>query len=137
MLTPIFFMLLLFLIDVIITYMLSFPTPTLDFLFRTPHSFPSNLQDLISPTVSMSINVALAEVPPAVEIRTVLQSMHNSKSSGPDGMNPLFYKRLWNVVGNDAIHAVQDFFQGGKITRAVNHTFFTLIPKWTAANKVN
>lgn len=62
--------------------------------------------------------------------------MHGSKSHGSDGMNSLFYKKYWNVIGRDVIYAIQNFFRGGKISRAVNHTFIMLIPKRAAANRV-
>lgn len=62
--------------------------------------------------------------------------MPNTKSPGPDGMNPLFYKQYWTIIGRNVLHAVQHFFQGGRINRAANHTFLTLIPKRKAAHRV-
>lgn len=41
------------------------------------------------------------------------------------------------MIGADVTHAIQDFFTGGTVSRAVNHTFLTRIPKQTAANQVD
>lgn len=62
--------------------------------------------------------------------------MHGSKSLGQDGISPIFYKHFWGVIGEDVINAVQSVFKGSMIGKATNHTFLALIPKRTAANKV-
>lgn len=84
----------------------------------------------------MEINVSLPAVLKVAEIMAAIMSMHNGKSQGSDGMNPLFYKTFWNVIGDDVTYAIQDFFKGDTISRVVNHTFLTLIPKRTSTNKV-
>lgn len=76
-------------------------------LFQSaPHLFPADLQDLILPTMNIHMNSSLTAMPDALEIRASFQSMHNSKSPGPDGMSPLFYKSFWNVISPDVIHAI-------------------------------
>nr|GEZ11693.1 hypothetical protein [Tanacetum cinerariifolium] len=40
-----------------------------------------------------------------------------------------FFKKGWDVVGNDVCRVVWDFFDNGKLLKEVNHTFLTLIPK--------
>lgn len=62
--------------------------------------------------------------------------MHGSKSPGPDGMSPIFFKQFWGTIGEEVISAVQSVFNGGSIGKAANHTFLTLIPKRQAANRV-
>lgn len=47
----------------------------------------------------------------------------------PDRMTPVFYKKLWNIIGKDLIMEVQQFFEEGKLSKATNHTFITLIQK--------
>lgn len=100
------------------------------------HSFPIDLQQLITPSISATVNAELLSNPPREEILQAMCSMHNSKSPGPDDMSPLFYKKFWSIVSCDVISAVQSFFTGGQLSKVVNHTFITLIPKREEANKV-
>lgn len=100
------------------------------------YSFPLDFQGLIRPSITPARNAELIAPPSPDEVVRAVRSMNGFKSPGPDGMSPLFYKKNWGIIGVDVIHAVQDFFQGGTLTRAVNHTFLTLIPKRAAANKV-
>ncbi|KAG8380670.1 hypothetical protein BUALT_Bualt06G0040000 [Buddleja alternifolia] len=51
-------------------------------------------------------------------------------------MSPSFFKTYLNVIGDDVINAVTHFFKSGKLLKAMNHTFITLIPKNDKANKV-
>ena len=48
---------------------------------------------------------------------------------GPDGMNALFYQKIWHVVGKDVVTAVLDFLNDGILLPALNHTNIVLIPK--------
>lgn len=98
--------------------------------------FPTDLQDLITPTISDDVNSSLVAIPTPIEIKQALFSMANNKSPGPDGMTPIFFKNFWSIVGNDLTLAIQDFFIHGRLTKAVNHTFIALIPKRLAANRL-
>ncbi|XP_021994181.1 uncharacterized protein LOC110890840 [Helianthus annuus] len=56
-------------------------------------------------------------------------SVAGNKALGPDGYTSVFFKRAWNVVGNDVCQAVKAFFQNGKLLQQLNHTVVSLIPK--------
>ena len=94
-----------------------------------PVSFPSDLDNLITPAITDLENSSLCLIPSPIEIRDAMFSMHSLKSPGPDGLPPLFYKKYWAVVGNSVIKAVQNFFVSGKMLKEVNNTFIVLIPK--------
>lgn len=79
----------------------------------------------------------MTAIPDTTEIFTEVASMHGKKSPGPDGMSPLFYKKFWNIIGTDVVCVIQGVFSWNRLSKAVNHTFLTLIPKWTVANKVD
>jgi hypothetical protein len=36
--------------------------------------------------------------------------MDDDKAPGPDGYTSAFFKKAWNIVGDDFCSAVQDFF---------------------------
>ncbi|XP_074267220.1 uncharacterized protein LOC141590534 [Silene latifolia] len=71
----------------------------------------------------------------AAEIKECLFSIPSTKSPGPDGYSSQFFKDSWDVVGNDVIVAIQDFFTNGKMLKQTNTTTLTLIPK--TANPVS
>lgn len=100
------------------------------------HHFPTDLQRLVSPSIPLFANLELCMIPEVDEIRTTIFSMHGNKSLGPDGMSPAFYKHCWGIIEVDVVSAVQSYFKGSHVDRAVNHTFLTLIPKREGANKV-
>ncbi|GJZ03830.1 putative RNA-directed DNA polymerase, eukaryota, reverse transcriptase zinc-binding domain protein [Tanacetum coccineum] len=63
--------------------------------------------------------------------------MGNDKSSGPDGYTAAFFKEAWDIVGQDVIKAVKEFFTNGKFLKELNHTIIALIPKVHTPTRVN
>lgn len=63
------------------------------------------------------------------EIVQALQRINDNKSPGCDGFNAYFFKKAWEIVGEEIIEAVQEFFVTGKLHKAINCTTVTLIPK--------
>lgn len=55
--------------------------------------------------------------------------MHPSKSPGPDGFAPCFYQAFWDLIGDDVVEAIRDFFVSERSMKTVNITFVALIPK--------
>ncbi|XP_074305781.1 uncharacterized protein LOC141641002 [Silene latifolia] len=73
-------------------------------------------------------NILTAEVTSS-EIKEALDTIPPNKAPGPDGFTSQFFKDAYEVVGNDLIEAVQEFFNSGKMLKQVNATTLTLIPK--------
>ena len=48
-----------------------------------------------------------------------------------------FFKKSWEVIGNDVCDAVKEFFQSSKLLGEVNSTLITLVPKIQQPNKVS
>ncbi|XP_022014453.1 uncharacterized protein LOC110913945 [Helianthus annuus] len=63
------------------------------------------------------------------EIKLAMFSIAGNKSPGPDGYTSVFFKKSWDIVGNDICHAVRDFFDNGELLQQLNHTVISLIPK--------
>ena len=100
-------------------------------------SFPTDLEDLISPSISQLDNDALCIIPTPQEIKEVIFGMQSQKAPGPDGLPPLVYKKYWAIVGTNVIKAVQSFFRCGYMLDEVNYSLIVLIPKITAPASVN
>lgn len=62
------------------------------------------------------------------DIKAALFSIADDISPGIDGYSSCFFQRSWDIVGQDIITAVQDFFRNGKIFKNINVTAITLIP---------
>jgi hypothetical protein len=58
-----------------------------------------------------------------------IKSFSKDKSPGPDGWTVEFYLHFFDLVGPDLLELVEDSRLQGKISRALNSTFLTLIPK--------
>ncbi|GJS33012.1 retrovirus-related pol polyprotein from transposon TNT 1-94 [Tanacetum coccineum] len=71
------------------------------------------------------------------EIKYAIFNIGEYRALGPDGFTFSFFKKSWEVVGNDIYNAVKDFFVISKLLKEINHTFFALIPKVLTPLKVN
>lgn len=99
-------------------------------------SFPSDFQNLIQPSVNNEVNRSLSVMPSIADVHKALFSMENNKSPGPDGMNLIFFKTYWHIIGKDIHAAVCDFFTKTRLSKAANHTFIVLISKKLTTNRV-
>ncbi|GKG23732.1 hypothetical protein Tco_0391768, partial [Tanacetum coccineum] len=63
------------------------------------------------------------------EMKAAMFSIGDDKAPGLDGYTSAFFKKGWDIVGNDVCRAVSDFFNNGQILKEINHTFISLIPK--------
>ena len=99
--------------------------------------FPPELDELIAPSISTQENDLLCLIPSAEEIKDTLFGMQNLKAPSPDGLQVLFYKHYWSIVGNTVIKAVQKNFRSRHLLFEVNNSFIVLIPKNTAPSIVN
>nr|GEU82374.1 hypothetical protein [Tanacetum cinerariifolium] len=70
------------------------------------------------------------------EIKSAMFNIGDDRTPGPDGFSLVFFKKSWNIVGEDVCSAIKDFFHNGKLLKEINHTFLSLIPKVTNPTKV-
>lgn len=55
--------------------------------------------------------------------------MHKDKAPGPDGFNPIFYKKFWGWIGPDIIQAGIQWLDTGSFLDKLNNMNVVLIPK--------
>nr|GEW67696.1 hypothetical protein [Tanacetum cinerariifolium] len=70
------------------------------------------------------------------EIKSAMFNIGDDRAPGQDGFSSVFFKKSWNIVGEDVCSAIKDFFHNGKLLKEINHTFLALIPKVTNPTKV-
>ena len=63
------------------------------------------------------------------EVWRAFCSMDSYKAPGPDGFQPLFFKKYWDIVGDEVWGTVRDAFSTGFIDSRLAETLIVLIPK--------
>lgn len=63
--------------------------------------------------------------------------MHPDKSPGPDGINPAFYQRFWNIIGNDIVATCLNVISSNVVPDGLNDTLVVLIPKKQSPETIN
>lgn len=63
------------------------------------------------------------------EVEESLKSMGSFKAPGPDGYQPGFYHKCWEVVGSSVTRFVLDFFETGSLPMKLNDALVVLIAK--------
>ena len=71
------------------------------------------------------------------EVRVALFQMGPTKALGPDGMNALFFQKLWHIVGEDVVMTILDFLNNGHVLPEINHINIVLIPKVKNLEKIS
>ncbi|KAJ6776826.1 REVERSE TRANSCRIPTASES [Salix koriyanagi] len=74
-------------------------------------------------------NNFLTNLPDRNEVRTVVFECDANSVAGPDGFSGFFYQHCWDIIGEDLVEAVIDFFNGGAIPKGASSTTIVLIPK--------
>ncbi|XP_074265292.1 uncharacterized protein LOC141587719 [Silene latifolia] len=80
------------------------------------------------PCVSNDGHEALLTPVTRAEIKKALFDIDSNKSPGMDGFSAGFFKKAWEIVGNDFCLAVEDFFKTGFLPKQANTTLVSLIP---------
>lgn len=88
--------------------------------------FTINPADLIKG----SLNLQNLEDPfTTKEIDSMMKTLPNNKSPGPDGYNNEFLKAAWSVVKHDFYDLCSSFYNNSCYLQSINSSNITLIPK--------
>ena len=63
------------------------------------------------------------------EVNKVVFSMHPDSAPGPDGFSIAFYHGCWEIIKQDLMNMVNDFYLGKLDIKRLNYGVITLIPK--------
>ncbi|XP_075080308.1 uncharacterized protein LOC142165830 [Nicotiana tabacum] len=63
------------------------------------------------------------------KIQRGLESIGEDKAPGIDGYNATFFKKAWGITKEEVCESVNEFFNNGKMYKAINCTAITLLPK--------
>lgn len=82
-------------------------------------------------------NHILTMLPTPQEIFQAVCSLKKDSAPGPDGFGASFYQNYWEIVKNDVINAVLEFFTKDWLLPNFNSNTIVLIPKVSEALTVN
>ncbi|EOY20267.1 Uncharacterized protein TCM_045622 [Theobroma cacao] len=71
----------------------------------------------------------LVEAPSLSKIKEVVFNINKDSVASPDGFSSLFYQHCWDIIKQDLLEAVLDFFKGSSLPRGVTSTTLVLLPK--------
>lgn len=63
------------------------------------------------------------------EVKEVVWDCDSFKSPGPCGINFGFIKDFWHDMKDEIMRFVSEFHRNGKLSKGINTTFISLIPK--------
>ena len=74
-------------------------------------------------------NSHLSKIPDAEEIHRAAFELKRESSLGPGGFSGHFFYATWHIIGSIVVKPVKHFLKSGKLCKASNTFFITLIPK--------
>lgn len=87
------------------------------------------LMDKVPRLVTEEQNQQLISLPDWSEILAAIKALNPDSAPGPDGFTGHFYINNLEILQQDILAMVEDFFKGAQLPAAVGSTILTLIPK--------
>ncbi|KAL2248485.1 UNVERIFIED_CONTAM: hypothetical protein Sindi_2700800 [Sesamum indicum] len=81
------------------------------------------------PLLSPEHTVELCRAVTPLKVKDAIFHISDNKAPRPDGYSSCFFKKTWNIIGDQVCRAVLDFFRCGRMLRQLNHTIIALVPK--------
>jgi hypothetical protein len=99
------------------------------------HLHPGELAD-VETRVTPEMNSELMAPFTREEVKSALFNIGDLKAPGPDGLHAIFFKRFWNMLGEDLENEVLEAINSAIIPEGWNETTIVMIPKVETPEKV-
>lgn len=91
---------------------------------------------LVSRRVTSEMNQLLLAPFSREEVQKALFNIGDLNAPGPDGLHAIFFKRFWNMLGDELTDEVQHAINDAVIPEGWNDTTIIMIPKVDNPDKV-
>lgn len=101
-------------------------------LSRDPHLSEEDQRNIVSSIpqlIQTPHNVMMQAIPNMLEVKQALFSLPIDKAQGPDGFPTFFFQVYWEMVKQDVVKAMKEFFGAQNLLKEINSTFLVHIPK--------
>jgi len=71
------------------------------------------------------------------EVKAAMWDCGNFKCLGPDGISFGFIKEFWDILKDDVMRFIVEFYRNGRLTKGINSTFVALISKVLSPQRLN
>ncbi|XP_058728727.1 uncharacterized protein LOC131600410 [Vicia villosa] len=95
------------------------------------------MNEVIPSLVNEDMNNMLTVCPSVEEIKAVVFNLSPNSSPGSDGFGGFFYQTYWEVIKDDVINVVLQFYTKGWIMKIFNVSTLVLIPKVNGASSLD
>lgn len=100
------------------------------------YSPPTWFQDLLGFQVPYEAAMQMVALPTQLEIKAIFFKLNPNKAPGPDGLTSGFFKGAWDIVGDETVRTIQQFFSSSFLPASANATILTLVPKFPGASRI-
>jgi len=94
-------------------------------------------QEVIPKLITNEINNLLTMLPSHQEIKSAVFSLNKDSAPGPDGFGAFFYQTYWDIIKEDVVKAVLEFFTTSWILPGYNSNIIALLPKTPEATSID
>ncbi|KAL2246039.1 UNVERIFIED_CONTAM: hypothetical protein Sindi_2872100 [Sesamum indicum] len=81
------------------------------------------------PILSLEHTAELYRAVTPLEVKDAVFHISDNEAPNPDGYSSCFFKKAWNIVGDQVCRVVLDFFRSGRMLWKLNHTIIALVSK--------
>lgn len=100
------------------------------------HWAVSEVIHCVQTKVTADMNGQLLQPFTREEVKAALESIGDLKAPGPDGIPAKFFKKFWDVVGEDVQKEVLAVMNGGEMPDGWNETNIAIIPKFKIPERI-
>jgi hypothetical protein len=94
------------------------------------------IEDVIPSVINDRINDMLTMIPSPSEIKNAVFELNKESAPGPDGFGAFFFHTYWDIIHQDVVNAVTEFFSTGLLMPNFNANTLILIPKISNADRI-
>jgi hypothetical protein len=95
------------------------------------------IEEVIPSLINDDVNTLLTLIPSQEEIKNAVFILNKDGAPGPDGYGAFFYQKYWEIIQEDVVNAVLQFFTTGWILPSFNSNTIILIPKTSNADSMD